>query len=261
MVLFSGLPLLLALTWTVAPLEAQQRPDAGSLLPLLSNGTPDALAGSLRGYLLRALPDPLYESQPNWGHTKRGLRKEKKQGVWRRIKVTADNPANHLVFDVRNVQSPESGRLTFTAFIGLDARAEMQQQRWEAGVKVFDVSVRARFRFQLTLECEATARLEPSGLLLPDAVFRLRVVQSHLQYDHIVVEHIAGLGGEAARLFGDAIKNGLHQWHPALERDLLAKANAAIVKAGDTKEVRVSLAQLLKKPSNLKGPSKGGKVP
>jgi hypothetical protein len=32
-----------------------------------------------------------------------------------------------------------------------------------------------------------------------------------------------------------------------MERDLLAKANAAIVKAGDTKEVRVSLSKLLEK--------------
>jgi hypothetical protein len=36
------------------------------------------------------------------------------------------------------------------------------------------------------------------------------------------------------------------QWRPSLERDLLEKANAAIVKAGENKEVRLSLAKLFK---------------
>jgi hypothetical protein len=38
----------------------------------------------------------------------------------------------------------------------------------------------------------------------------------------------------------------MKQWHPHVERDLLAKANAAIVKAADTREVRLSLGNLLK---------------
>jgi hypothetical protein len=40
------------------------------------------------------------------------------------------------------------------------------------------------------------------------------------------------------------VKKGLDQWHPSLERELLAKADAALVKAGDLKEVRVGLASL-----------------
>jgi hypothetical protein len=35
----------------------------------------------------------------------------------------------------------------------------------------------------------------------------------------------------------------MHQWHPSFERDLLAKADAAIVKAGDTKEIRIGLSR------------------
>ncbi len=75
---------------------------------------------------------------------------------------------------------------------------------------------------------------------------------AYLGYDNLVVEHVAGVGGEAAKLIGDAVKKGLDQWHPSLERELLAKADAALVKAGDLKEVRVSLASLFKG----KGPKK-----
>jgi hypothetical protein len=99
-------------------------------------------------------------------------------------------------------------------------------------------------RVRLTLRCEATGRLETKDFL-PEAVVRLRVVGSELGYDNFVVEHIAGLGGEAAKLLGEAAHSSLQQWRPSLERNLLARANAAIVKAGDTKEVRVGLASLL----------------
>jgi hypothetical protein len=248
----TGLTLPIALCYFV-PLHAGtwKRPETGSVLPLLNNGTPDALAGALRGVLIRSLPDPLYESSPGWGHMRQGLRKEKKQGVWRKIRVWAENPADNLVFDIRDVGSPEPGRLLFTTFIAFDGRVEMHQQRWEAGVRLFDGTFRARFRIKLTLNCEATARLEANGLVLPDAVFRLRVLQSRLQVDNLVVEHIAGVGGEAAKIVGDLVKGSLNQWDPALERNLLAKGEAAIVKAGDTKEVRINLGQLLKKQMGL----------
>ena len=40
--------------------------------------------------------------------------------------------------------------------------------------------------------------------------------------------------------------SALTQWRPSVEKDALAKANAAIVKAGQHKEVRLSLAKLFK---------------
>jgi hypothetical protein len=78
---------------------------------------------------------------------------------------------------------------------------------------------------------------------MPDMIFRLRVTQADVNYDHFVTEHIAGLGGDAARLLGDALQKVLR---PTLQKKILPKANIAIVKAADTKEVRLSLAGLLR---------------
>jgi hypothetical protein len=103
--------------------------------------------------------------------------------------------------------------------------------------------VRARLRIKLTLRCEVTARVEANGAQLPDMIFRLRVTQADTNYDHFVTEHIAGLGGDAARLLGDTLQKTLHH---SLEKRVLPKANAAIVKAGDTKDIRLSLASILK---------------
>ena len=81
--------------------------------------------------------------------------------------------------------------------------------------------------------------------MLPDAVIRLRATKANLKYDNLVVEHAAGLGGAAAKLMGDAAHRLVSELKPSLERDLLAKADAAIVKAADTKEIHVKLGDLL----------------
>ena len=84
-------------------------------------------------------------------------------------------------------------------------------------------------RIALMLQCEATARLEPKAKGLPDMVFRLRVVKSDLRYDGLVVEHVPGLGGSAAKLLGDAAQASVKHWHPSLERHLLDKANSLVI--------------------------------
>ena len=223
-----------------------------------------ALAANLRGLLLQALPTPLYEDTSHWGRQRlvpgrtrwrgKGLRARpeveqvlKNDGRWWKVRVTASRPASTLALDIRDVQKPEPGRLLFTAFLATDADVELDRQTWKQGVRFYSGSTRARLRVKLALRCEAVTRVETTGKLLPEAVFRLRVLQADLGYDRLVVEHIAGIGGDGAKVLGEAVHATLRGLRPSLERDLLAKANAAIVKAGDTKEVRVSLLSLLGK--------------
>ena len=69
-------------------------------------------------------------------------------------------------------------------------------------------------------------------------------MKADVSHEDLVVEHLAGVGGSGAKLMGEALHSGLQQWRPSLERKLLEKANAAVVKAADTKEVRISLGKL-----------------
>jgi hypothetical protein len=236
---------------------------AGNVLAALGGGSVDALAGTLRGFLIKAMPTPLYEDLSHWGAQKpvsevrwrgKGLHVHaekvevlKNDGRWWKVRVTGDRLADTLVFDLRDPVQPEPGRMTFTAFISFDTNVEFDRQVWHSGRRTYSGSIRAQLRVRLTLRCEATAQLDPGGGLLPDALFRLRVLQAESGYDNFVVEHILGVGGEAAKLLGDAARGSVKQWRPSMEKDLLAKANAALVKAGDTKEVRVSLTKLLGK--------------
>jgi hypothetical protein len=262
--------LIAALIFLLVPVaQAQQAPppakalSPGNVLSALGGGSVDALAGSLRGFLLKSLPAPLYEDTRHWDLQKpvnevkwRGkgihvhpekIEVMKNDGRWWKVRVTGDRLPDTLIFDLRDAQQSEPGRMTFTAFISFDTHIEYDKQIWHSGKRTYSSSIRARLRVRLTLHCEATARLDDGGGLLPDAVFRLRVLQAESGFDNVVVEHIAGLGGEAAKLLGDAARGSLKQWRPSMEHELLAKANAAIVKAADTKEVRVSLSKLLTK--------------
>jgi hypothetical protein len=228
-----------------------------SLPALLSPASTDALAGALRGYLVKNVPPVLYEDNSGWGRTKQtpngvkwsGIHPHlqyaaKNDGDWRKFQVVAPKLADSLILDIRNAQYPEAGKLTFDLYVAFDAVVEYEHQKWDGGARLFSTSARARLRAKATINCEVTTRLEKTGALLPDAVFKPHVSGAKVSYDNLVVEHMAGVGGEAAKVIGDTVKGGLKKWHPTLETELLKKGDAALVKAGDLKEVRISLAGL-----------------
>lgn len=252
--------LSLASAAAVVPADADPpklpRPSASTVLGLLSAGSPDALAGSIRGYLVQNLPNPLYEARPNWGHTAKphGLKAigpdshtPVNDGKWKHILVTAINPADNLVFDIRNMSQPEPGRITFDVFLAFNAHLDYDQQNWRNGTRMWSGGAKAHFRIKANLACETTIRVDKGELILPDLVVRFHVVRSNVSYEQFVMEHINGVGGEMAELIGNAMHHGLNQLHPSLEHDMLEKANAVIEKSADTKEVHVSMSELLKK--------------
>ena len=237
------------------------------LAPVHGRAAPDStaeLSSNLRGLVLQFLPNPLYADAKHWGGQKdvvngvtwhgQGLHvhpeaqyKPKNHGIWWKVRVTNPDKGDSLDLQLRDMQHSATGSLTFTAFIALNTEVEYERQVWDDGVRLYSGSLRARMRMLLTLHCEATARLEPTEKGFPDMVFRLRVVKSDVRSEDFVVQHMPGLGGEAAKLLGEAARANLKHWHPALEHKLVEKANAAILKGGDTKEVRVGLSKWLGK--------------
>jgi hypothetical protein len=217
----------------------------------LSGGSNEALASQLRGFVLEFLPDPLYEDAKKWGMQKPGPRgKPKNDGRWLRYRITGRHLPQTLRLRIDQVKK-EATRTTFQILINFDATVLLDRQRWAMGTRLYSGSTRARFQVHLLMNCELTSRIEKTRGWLPDMIFRLRVTDSLFKHDHVVVEHTAGVGGDAARLLGDLMLGIVKAARPNLERDLARKVNAAIVKAGDTKEVRINLAYLLagKKPT------------
>jgi hypothetical protein len=219
------------------------------------------LASIMRALLIAALPSPLIENSHNWGKQKRvwnglkvrteGLkietkrqRKLKNDGSWRRLKVEAINPGETLTLLVNNVRQPDKGRLTFDVIVALPVRIHFEQQIWESGVKLYGGTTKARCRPILALKCESTSRAEKNGGAIPDVIFRMRVLDAKVTYDQLKFERAGGVGGDLADPLGQALFDMIRAVRPSLEKDMLAKANRAIVKAADTKEVRLGLGRL-----------------
>lgn len=222
-----------------------------------------AAADNLRALLIDAMPDPLVDEHSHWGGQRlaahglewhgQGLhlhpdvaKTMRNDGRWWKVKASALRLPDTLIVTLRDVHTTASGPMTFIAFVSFEARVEYDQQNWDRGLRLYAASVEARMRLNLVLHCEATTRLVSNGTLLPDAIFRLRVTDANLSYNHFEVDHVNGVGGDLAKIIGKAAKAGLEKLRPSLEHDLLQKANAAIVKAGDTKEIRLSVLKLLK---------------
>ncbi|HEV3145616.1 MAG TPA: hypothetical protein VGZ47_17105 [Gemmataceae bacterium] len=207
------------------------------------------LAGIFRGLLLNHLPDPLVDGQTNWGRqieARFGPRVMKNHGIWRKYRISAMSPAQTLTVDIRNLKPIDAEHTSFEMRVGFDAQIDFQQQLWERGLRLYSGSTLARAKVMTVLQCEVTTRIESDKGPLPDFIFRLRVVKAELSYKDLDVVHMAGLGGDGAKFLGEALHGLMLEIKPSLEKDLLERANAAIVKAGDTKEVRVSLNKLLK---------------
>lgn len=206
------------------------------------------LAAAFRSLLLANLPDPLVKTESHWGDQVDGVfvKKKRNHGAWRRLRVTAFNPNDLLTVEVQKLASPEANRHTFEMIIDFAVAIDFQQQVWERGIRFWNGSTKARAKVKAVLKCEVATRTENGQGPLPDVVFRLRVTKADLTYRDLDVIHLGKFGGDFAEVMGKALHGCIREFRPDLERDLLKKANAAIVKAGDSKEVRVSLSKLLK---------------
>ena len=221
------------------------------------------LSASLRNLLLLSLPEPLYEDNSHWGGQKMVTRRirlknqdgamrleaEKKptnDGIWWKVRVTADRPKETLQVLISDLKQSEPGKLTFSTRLAMDTHVDYDKQKWAEGTRLWGAGLKARVRIKLTLPCEVTANLQNKGALLPEVVFRLRVLGSEVGYDNVKVEHVAGIGGDGAKLLGGKFLDAMRQWRPSLERKLVEKANASIFKAGDTKEIRIGLFGVMK---------------
>jgi hypothetical protein len=205
------------------------------------------LAGIFRGLLLNHLPDPLVEGQSNWGHQveARFGPRLKNNGVWRKYRISAMSPAQTLTVDIKNLGAVDAEHTTFEMHVGFDAQIDFQQRLWERNLRLYSGSTLARAKVQAVLQCEVTTRVVPGNGPLPDFIFRLRVVKANLSYKDLDVVHIGGIGGDGAKVLGETLHTLMLDLKPSLEKDLLERANTAIVKAGGTKAVRVSLNKLL----------------
>ena len=224
---------------------------------------PEMLAAAIKELLAKNLPPVLIDKSPGWGNqaetanglkwVKKGvvlrpkvMKGERNHGKWRKIKVMTDHMPESLIVQVKNLERVDGETTRFDLYVSFDGRAEVRQQKWDRGSKWYDMQVRARFKLHLKMTCELSARWE-AAKFPPELVVRMKASNTDFRYDHVKVEHVAGIGGEAAEWIGEAVMETMKVVKPSLEKDLLAKANAAVEKAGSLKEFRIGVEGVKKK--------------
>ncbi len=222
--------------------------------PTLTAANLESLSKILRSMVLQNLPEsPTFTQNHEWGHqarvpTLQGVKIVhvlRNHGNWWKVQATCYHLPQTLVLKLSDMKIADPEHITFKTYLALPTTIEFRQQIWQNGVRVLVTKARARMRIKAHLNIETSLKLDAKGALLPDLVLGLRIADAQVSYDRLVLENIDGIGGDAARVTGDAVRAALKQWKPSLERDLLAKARTAILRAGETREVRVSLTRLI----------------
>lgn len=241
-----SLAITLATALVVHPISGAGQP--------ANDDTLEKLSADLKPLLLEAIPEVLYEKEENWGHQTmvfnglkwRGLKPEvqkspRNDGRWRRIKIVPRDMPGSFVVKLSELKSIHAEKQTFKVQLALMTGVHFEQQNWESGIRLWSGSVRARLRLVADLQCESLMKWEQGKSLIPDLILRLRVEQANVAYDQLHFEHVNGVGGEAAEILGQTFHSALKQWRPSIERRLLERANIALVKAADTREIRIGL--------------------
>lgn len=205
------------------------------------------LSVALQELVQSSLPTPLFEDDKHWNLQRQVLGgKMRNDGRWWKVRVEPRFPNTTCQVAVVNLRDLGSGKKSFTVQVSMAVKVVLNRQTWLRGVRLYSGETRARTEIALTIDCESESKWErANGALVPDLVVRLRVVRSDFRHGQVIVEHTAGVGGDAARTIGDVLLAVMKQVKPSLERKLIDKANAAVLKAGNNKEVRLSLSKLV----------------
>jgi hypothetical protein len=222
-----------------------------------------ALTTVLRDLAKKHIPDPLSKSSKNWGkqtavtviHRYRdGLRvyseavqELRNDGHWRRTTIRLPEPGK-LGIAVTELTHPAPGTMHATvAVVAERVDLRFEQQLWRKGLRLYSGETRGHCKGGLLLKAEVISKTEfKNGSILPEVSLKLRVTDADLFYENLVVDHTAGLGGDAAKVLGDILIDVAKAVKPDVEKELREKAEAAIMKAVGIREFRLALDQLLK---------------
>ena len=226
----------------------------------------EALSKTLRSLALANMPTPLVKANDGWGKQKEFiegrlmLRNAKKfapevprvkvnDGLWRRITVTARNPDETLGVAITELVKVDQDTANLVLDTVMDIDFRVEHQFWVRGRQLYSGETRGHCKAGLKLKAEVlTKTTKVPGSFFPEVKLTIKATEANLFYDKVAIDHTAGLDGPDAQKAGDFVIDLVKSIKPDLEQQLLAKANAAIVKAASAKEIKVPIDKLLAAP-------------
>lgn len=219
-----------------------------------------ALQSALKTTMLLAMPDPMVQGKEKWGHqeqTVSGLKwsgkpefsyQNRNHGTWRKYEVELRQPhESHLRLRLDEVKITGNNQMSFVVYLDADVNFEVTQENWNHGIRLFHGTVRGQAVMQIKLLCTSRLEIDTDAKGLPALKYRLKTERAKASYVDLKVKHLAGIGGSAAKWIGDWSVDAMNQLKPSIERKLIDKLSAKLVKAADTKEIQVSLSGIERK--------------
>lgn len=213
---------------------------------------------------LKNMPDPLVKANDGWGKQKEyavgrvmlrnagrlppeAPRVVVNDGLWRRFTVTAREPEKTLAIGITELVRPEADKMLVTINVAMGINFRMEQQLWKRGHRLYSGETRGHCEGAVQLKATVVHKTEfKPGSLIPDMTLKITTTDAKLFYDKLVIDHTAGFDGPDAQALADTVLDLVKAVKPDLEKDLLEKGNAAIVKAAGTREVKLELDKLMK---------------
>jgi hypothetical protein len=223
-----------------------------------------AITKLMRDMALQKMPDPLLKANDGWGKQKEyavgrvmlrnvnrlppeAPRVVVNDGLWRRFTVSARDPKETLAIGITELVRPAPDKMLVTINVAMDINFRMEQQLWKRGHMLYSGETRGHCKGAVQLKATVVHKTEfKPGSLVPDVALKITTTDAKLFYDKLVIDHTAGIDGPDAQALADAVIDLVKSIMPNLERDLIEKGNAAIVKAAGTREVRLELDKLMK---------------
>ena len=222
-----------------------------------------ALAKTLRGLLLQHMPNPLVKANDGWGKQKEYvvgavmLRNPKRfgpdaprqmvnDGLWRRVTLTARKPAETLNLSIPELVRPTETTALLTVNTEMEVDFRVEHQLWTRGRQIYTGETRGHCKAAMTVKASVETKMEANpGALLPSITLVVKVTDVKLFHDKFIIDHTAGMDGPDAQKMGDFMLEVAKSVKPDLEAQLMEKANAAVLKAVGSKDIKVQLDKLL----------------
>jgi hypothetical protein len=251
------------------PLPSTPKPEAIPLKAPKSIEQPKpeevaAISKIMRDMALQKMPDPLVKANDGWGKQKEyamgrvmlrntgrlppeAPRVVVNDGLWRRFTVSARDPEKTLAIGITELVRPAADTMLVTINVAMDINFRMEQQLWKRGHRLYSGETRGHCKGAVQLKATVVHKTEfKPGSLIPDVSLKITTTDAKLFYDRLTIDHTAGIEGPDAQAIGDTDIDLVKAVKPDIEKDLLEKGNAAILKAAGTREVKLELDKLMK---------------
>jgi hypothetical protein len=101
---------------------------------------------------------------------------------------------------------------------------KFEQQVWRNGLRLYGGETRAHCKGGLLLKAEVTTKSEiKKGSFLPEISMKLRLTDADIFYEKLVVDHTAGVDGDAANAIGEVLIDLTKTVKPEVEKELRDK--------------------------------------